>query len=167
MSVLPPTPAFVTGSSSTTNVVNWYWGEGRGTADPIKTSVVHWIMRSIMYAGPNLTPKSIQQGWNAIPVEGGAADNETFSMQSKGADFNVQWWDPETMSPAYRDRPAALGTMWYPEGAKRYTIGTWPTKPLEFFDKANAVQVVDPPPEMPVRCPGCPSETGAGGSSTG
>jgi hypothetical protein len=167
ISVLPPTPAFVTGSSSTTNVVNWYWGEGSGTADPIKTSVVHWIMKAIMYAGPNLTPHTIRQGWDAIPVEGGAADNEAFSMQSRGADFNVQWWDPETMTPAYRDRPAAAGTMWYLEGAERYTTGTWPTKPLQFFDQANAVQVVVAPEEVKVSCPGCPSETGTGGSSTG
>jgi hypothetical protein len=167
MTVLPPTPAFVTGSSSTNNVVKWYWGEAAGTADPIKTSVVHWIMRSIMYAGPKLTPKAIQQGWDAIPVEGGAADDEAFSMQSKGADFTVQWWDPDTPTPAFQDRPAAQGTMWYPDGAKRYTHGTWPTKPLRFFDSSSAVQTVDAPEEVKVPCPGCPSETGTGGSSTG
>ena len=168
ISLLPPTPAFTTGSSSTTNVVNWYFGQNKGTADALKTATVHWIMRAIMYAGPNLTPKTLQQGWDAIPVEGGAADDEVFSLQAGGGgDFTVQWWDPDSMTPAYRDRPAAQGTMWYPDGAKRYSVGTWPTKPIKFYDKSAAVQTVPALEEVLLPCPGCPSATGAGGSSTG
>jgi hypothetical protein len=141
-------------------------------------------MSGIMYAGPQLTPQTFQQGLFAVPGAGGAPSNSTTSVQHgygrtanlpydeylRGSqDYTVVWWDPDTpgvsLSPSL---PPSPGALWYLDGAKRYYAGHWPTKPLTFFDKSNAIS--QPPSGqalVAVPCHGCPSETGAGGSSTG
>jgi hypothetical protein len=83
-------------------------------------------------------------------------------------DFTVYWWDADTMGPSIGAFPAAMGAPTYLNNAKRYSAGTWPTKKLEFFsEEGTTLQLPADAPPTPVPCPGCPSETGAGGSSTG
>jgi hypothetical protein len=185
LSNLPPF-----GTSTATNIaslidpVQWYWGQGKGTSSSTIFTGLNWVMSGIMYAGPNLTPKTFQQGLFAVPGAGGAPSNSTTSVQHgygrtanlpydeylRGSqDYTVVWWDPNTLGVSLSAAlPPSPGTLWYLDGAKRYYAGHWPTKPLKFFDESNAIH--EPPPgnpPVPVPCKGCPSETGAGGSSTG
>ena len=106
-----PTPAPPAKSLSVqTNPLEWYWGAGVGTQ---VTSVVPrdlvWLMRGIHTAGPNLTPKTFQQGLFSIPATGGAASGYTDGQRwsgygqtpglpydeymDLGLDFAPVWWD--------------------------------------------------------------------------
>ena len=74
-----------------------------------------------------------------------------------------------TQSAPFTGLPVAAGTLWKVDGAKRYYASNWPTKPIKFFDKSNSIYEFPSaaPIAAPVPCTGCPSATGAGGSSTG
>jgi hypothetical protein len=182
---LPPTsPSLGTASNAAVlDPVQWYWGKGKGTSSITIFTGLAWVMGGIMYAGPNLTPKTFQQGLFAVPGAGGAPSNSTTSVQHGygrtanlpydeylrgNQDFTAVWWDPKTLGlSVIASAPPAPGTLWYLDGAKRYNAGHWPTKPLTFFDQSNATHEGSETQPVPVPCKGCPSETGAGGSSTG
>ena len=180
ISNLPPFSSALTGpGASVDDPVQWYWGKGKGTTSATAFEGLQWAMSGIMYAGPDLTPKTFQQGFFSVPGAGGAASNDPFSVQhgyGKTAglpydeylrgnqDFVAVWWDPNTVASSL-GLPPAPGTLWYLDGAQRYNAGHWPTKKLTFFDKANAIY--QPPADggeklVPVPCHGCPSETGQG-----
>lgn len=181
LSNLPPLSPTVTSSAgaSVDDPVQWYWGKGKGTTSATAFEGLQWVMSGIMYAGPNLTPKTFQQGLFSVPGAGGAASDDPFSVQhgyGKTAglpydeylrgnqDFVAVWWDPTTVASSF-GTPPAPGTLGYLDGGKRYNAGHWPTKALTFFNKDNAIY--QPPPTggqqlVPVPCHGCPSETGHG-----
>ena len=73
--VLPdPTPAPPQKSLTvSTNPLNWYWGETVGTSAAAVPGHLTWLLTGIQAAGPNLTPKTFQQGLFSIPASGGAA----------------------------------------------------------------------------------------------
>jgi hypothetical protein len=79
-------------------------------------------------------------------------------------DFDVVRWDPDTCGPPFTNLglPGGQGTLWYLDGGKRYYGGHWPTKPMHFFDKSNAIYQFTAPATGvgQVACHGCPSETG-------
>jgi hypothetical protein len=178
LSNLPPLggTSSATGANIT-DVVKWYWGEGRGTSSAATTNLVNWFMSGIMYAGPKLTPKTFQQGFFSVPAGGGAPDDDPSSVQHgygktaglpydeylRGSqDFTLVWWDPDAPGVAFGSLPPGKGNYWYLDGAKRYYAGHWPTKPLKFFDRSTSSNTVDFPDPQPVPCKGCPSETGQG-----
>jgi hypothetical protein len=182
---LPPTsPTLGTASNAAVlDPVQWYWGKGKGTSSPTIFTGLAWVMSGVMYAGPKLTPATFQQGLFAVPGAGGAPSNDPTSVQHGygrtanlpydeylrgNQDFTAVWWDPETLGlSVIATAPPAPGTLWYLDGAKRYNAGHWPTKPLEYFEESNAIHEGTEAQPVPVACKGCPSETGAGGSSTG
>jgi len=182
LSNLPPFSSATTTDTSTYDPVQWYWGKNKGTSSATIYTGLNWAMSGIMYAGPKLTPKTFQQGLFAVPGAGGAPSNSTTSVQHgygrtanlpydeylRGSqDYTTVWWDPHTLGPALGALPASPGTLWYVDGAKRYNAGHWPTKALTFFDQSTAIHEGANTTPVPVPCKGCPSETGAGGSSTG
>jgi hypothetical protein len=185
LSNLPPTsPTLGTASNAAVlDPVQWYWGKGKGTSSPTIFTGLAWVMSGVMYAGPKLTPQTFQQGLFAVPGAGGAPSNDPTSVQHGygrtanlpydeylrgNQDFTAAWWDPVTLGlSVIASAPPAPGTLWYPDDAKRYNATHWPTKPIKFFDEANAIHEGTEAQPVPVPCKGCPSETGQGGSSTG
>jgi hypothetical protein len=164
------------------NVIQWYWGTGKGTFGVSYTNAINWLMLGIMYAGPNLTAKTLQQGFFSIPAQGGSASTDpglaTQTTRSgygkvnglpypeylRGAkDFTATWWDPDTDGPPMLGFPGGKGTLWYVNDAQRYYAGKWPTKAMPLFDESKAIYQFDAlvTPEVPP-CTGCPSETGQG-----
>ena len=182
LSNLPPISSSLTGSSgaSVIDPVQWYWGAGKGTTSATIFTGLNWIMSGIMYAGPKLTPKTMQQGFFAVPGAGGAPSDDATSVQhgyGKTAglpydeylrgnqDFTLVWWDAVTPGTSLVSTTPAPGTNWYLDGAKRYYAGHYPTKPLKFFDPSTAIhEAPTAAAPVPVPCDGCPSETGEGGS---
>ena len=172
------------GSPATTtppNVIQWYWGPGKGTFGVSYTNAMNWLWLAIMQAGPNLTPKTLKQGVFAVPAQGGSASTDPelavrttrtgygrvnglpYEEYLRGnKDFTASWWDPETEGPPQLGFPAGTGALWYLNDAKRYYASKWPTKTLKLFDESTAISRLDTA-EIPVPpCTGCPSETGQG-----
>ena len=175
-------PGSPTAATSPPSVVQWYWGN-KGTFGINPGNSIGWLMSGVMYAGPKLTPQNFRQGWFAIPAGGGSANpdptlrnvgvrfgyghtnNLPYEEYMRGnKDFSVTWWDPDTVGPPTLGFPGGQGTGWYLDNAKRYYSGTWPTKPMTFFDKSNAVYQFTAPaaPVAVTPCTGCPSQTGQG-----
>jgi len=174
----PPVTAAV---NPALDAVQWYWGQGRGTSSTLHGNLVDKFMQAITYAGPKLTPKTIQQGLFSVPANGGSADDSVYTIRqgygrtdglpydeylAGNKDFTAAWWDPDTVGPPLTNLglPGGQGTLYYLNGAQRYYGSHWPTKPLKFFDKSQAIYKFDtaPPPPAAVTCTGCPSQTGQG-----
>jgi hypothetical protein len=169
--------------TTTPNVVQWYWGPGRGTYQITYSNAISWLMSGVMYAGPDLTPRTLKQGFFAIPAQGGSAASDP-AVANRGArsgygrtnglpyeeytrgnkDFAPTWWDPDTEGPPSLGFPGGMGALWYLDDATRYYSGTWPTRKLKFFDRSNSISRFDAPAEAAevLPCEGCPSETGVG-----
>jgi len=165
-----------------TDELNWYWGEGIGTeTSSLVPNRLEWLMNGIHAAGPELTPKTFQQGLFSIPARGGAASGETTSFftgfgRTPGLpydeyllltlDFSPVWWDPDTIAPGTGTGSEAKGAMWYLGGAKRYVAGTWPKKQFGWFETDGAVTDFDarqpPIPEYAGDCTTCPSHGAPG-----
>ena len=163
-------------------MIQWYWGPGKGTFGVSYTNAMNWLWLGIMQAGPNLTPKTLKQGFFSVPAQGGSASTDpelavrTTRAGTAGStgcpyeeylrgntDFTATWWDPETQGPPQLGFPAGKGALWYLNDAKRYYGVTWPTKALKLFDESSAISQLDPPRRYPLPpCTGCPSETGQG-----
>ena len=144
-----------------------------------------WLLTGIQAAGPNLTPKTFQQGLFSIPAPGGAAQGyPTGSLTgygktaglpydeylTSGLDFAPVWWDPDTSGPSQGTGSEGKGVEWYADGAKRYKAGTVPKKQFGWFDKATSVFKFDTRP-TPARstsatATGCPSQGGPGQAGT-
>ncbi len=169
-------------TSTPPNLIEWYWGEGKGTFGVSYTNAVNWLVLGIMYAGPNLTAKTLQQGFFSIPAQGGSASTDPglapqttrsgygkvnglpYQEYLRGAkDFTASWWDPDTDGPPMLGFPGGKGTLWYVNDAQRYYASNWPTKAMPLFDESKAIYQFEAviTPEVPP-CTGCPSETGQG-----
>ncbi len=163
------------------DAVQWYWGEGKGTSSVLHGNLVDKFTQAVMYAGPNLTPKTLQQGLFAAPAQGGSAEDSVYTIRqgygrtnglpydeylAGNKDFTLAWWDPDTEGPPLTNLglPGGPGALYYLNGGQRFYASHWPTKPLQFFDKSNSIIQFDAPPAppVPVPCTGCPSETGQG-----
>jgi hypothetical protein len=163
------------------DAVQWYWGKGKGTSSVLHGNLIDKFMRGVAYAGPKLTPRTLEQGLFSAPAYGGSASDDTYTIRQGfgrtdglpydeylpgNKDFTAAWWDPDTVGPPLTNLglPGGQGTLWYLNGAQRYYAGHWPTKPLKFFDKSKAIYQFDTQatPPVPVPCEGCPSETGQG-----
>ena len=176
-------PGSPTAPTTVPNVVQWYWGPGKGTYQITYTNTLAWLFPGIMYAGPNLTPQTLKQGFFAVPAAGGSASHDPalakpgrpFRVRPENGlpyveytrgnkDFTPTWWDPNTDGPPSLGFPGGKGALYYLDNAKRYYGGHWPSKPMKFFDKSNSIYQFDTPAEPPalIPCSGCPSETGQG-----
>ncbi len=168
-------PALAPGAS----VADWYWGPSQGTSAG-SAAFLNWLMLGIQTAGPNLTPKTFQQGLFSAPATGGAAVGSPISMMNgygktaglpydeyvtTGTDFAPIWWDTETTGPSQAVGLEGKGVAWFVGNAKRYLAGTYPTKPFTWFDKTDAlVSFATYPGALPVAappCTTCPATTGA------
>ena len=164
-----------------TDVVKWYWGDGRGTSSARYGQQIQWLLSGIQAAGPKLTPQTFKQGLFALPPDGGAATGRTdtsmtgFAKTPKlpwdeyamtGLDFAPYWWDPETEGPSNGLYIVGKGVGWYVDGGKRYVATTWPKKEFAWFDKSASIQAFDSRPGGPLPyagdCQGCPSTGGPG-----
>ena len=67
----PPPPPPQLPLSTLTDPSNWYWGVDAGTQAGAVSPDLIWLLNGIHAAGPNLTPKTLQQGLFAIPRFGG------------------------------------------------------------------------------------------------
>ena len=63
------------------DAVQWYWGTDRGTSSTLHGNLVDKFMRGITYAGPKLTPKTLQQGLFAAPAYGGSASDSVYTIR--------------------------------------------------------------------------------------
>jgi hypothetical protein len=162
--------------------LEWYWGTGVGTQVPnVVPRGINWLLRGVHAAGPNLTPKTFQQGLFSIPATGGAASGYPTSFfvgfgrtpglpydeyMDLGLDFAPIWWDAETSGIGNATGTPGKGVIRYLDGAKRYISGTWPKKQFEFFDGEGTV--IDfatrqtPTPEYVGDCTDCPAGGGPG-----
>ena len=159
---------------------NWYWGVGRGTQANSVGSQLLWLLGGIHTAGPNLTPKTFQQGLFALPATNGAASGYTTNSMTaygrtaglsydeymtQGLDYAPWWWDPDQFGPSSGNLGDGQGVGWYVDGAKRYKAGTWPEKQFAWFDEDGAVFKFDTrqvPVEYAGDCEGCPATGGPG-----
>jgi hypothetical protein len=165
--------------------LNWYWGKDVGTSSQGAVQGLPWVMRGIHAAGPNLTPKTFQQGLFALAPRYGAAFNYPIGAMmaygktaglsydeylGTGADFVPFWWDPELEGPGAGTGTQGKGNPLYINGAKRYRAGAVPTKPFTYFDEKGTVAYFDtrpiPTPALGLACTGCPSQGGAGTPGT-
>jgi hypothetical protein len=181
ISNLPPPVVSSTPANPALDAVQWYFGAGKGTSSTQHGNLVDKFTQLITYAGPNLTPKTMQQGMFSVPAYGGAAAKSQQTIQqgfgrtdglpydeylAGNKDFVAAWWDSKTPGPAIQNLglPAGQGTLYYVNGAQRYYGSHWPTKPMTFFDKATAIYKFDTPEATPaqVPCTGCPSTGGSG-----
>jgi hypothetical protein len=169
-----------------TNALNWYWGEHSGTEVPSNmTTRIPWLLDGIQAAGPELTPRTFQQGLFAVPATGGAASGTTTGALTGygrnaglpydeylqlGLDFAPVWWDAQTTGPSNGTGTVAKGVVRYVDGAKRYRAGTWPTKAIPWFQKPGSVVAFDtrqpPIPRYLGDCKGCPATGGPGQPGT-
>jgi hypothetical protein len=176
-----PDPA-VAALSGPNAPLNWYWGDGLGTtAQGSIPSRVGWVLNGIHAAGPNLTPKTFQQGLFSIPARGGAASGYTTNFLvgygrtpglpydeylQLGLDFAPMWWDSDTTGASNGTGTPGKGVARYIDGAKRYRSGTWPSKPFPWFEEeGTVVDFATTQPPLPVSagdCAGCPSQGGSG-----
>jgi hypothetical protein len=169
------------------NIVQWYWGPGKGTYQITYTNALSWLFNGILYAGPKLTPQTLKQGFFSVPATGGTASsdpalaNQTprsgygrtnglpYDEYTRGnKDFALSWYDKDTVGPPTLGFAGGKGTVMYLDNAKRYWAGHWPTKPKTFFDKSISISQFDAPAQPPplIPCTGCPSETGVGTPSS-
>jgi hypothetical protein len=168
-------------AATTPNVIQWYWGN-QGTFQGNYNASVLFAVNTVMYAGPNLTPQTMKQGWFSIPASGGSAETgeEAKVRTGRGGygrtsglpydeyvrgnkDFAVSWWDPDTQGPPVAGFPAGQGAPWFVNDGTRYYAGKWPTKPMPLFDKSKSFYQFDTPARVElVPCTGCPSQGGPG-----
>ena len=90
------------------------------------------LWTGIHMAGPNLTPKTFEQGMYAYPKTGGTPANPLVFMNRKFPtaikDFSEVWWDPNRVGPDERTDTGA-GMMVRADGGRRYDAGEWPQSP--------------------------------------
>lgn len=166
-----------------TTLPDWYWGPNRATTDPVSGGHITWLANAIQYAGPKLTPQNVRRGLFSVPGRYGAASDDPATIQvawgkaaglpylsyfTRGSDFAAIWYDATTTGESQVYPTRAQGVTWFVNDAKRYTAGTWPTKPLGFFEKKGSLFAFDDSP-VPVSpdapCEGCPSQGGSGSPS--
>ena len=164
--------------------LNWYWGTETGTVNArLTTPVAWWLLAGIQAAGPNLTPKTFQQGLFALPPRGGAGTSADSSLVAygkgpklpyneyalSGYDFAPYWWDTKTTGPSNGLGTVGKGVGWFVDGGKRYVATTWPKKQFAWFDKDQSIyHFTTPPTPRPGYvgdCKGCPSTGGSGDPS--
>ena len=178
---LPTDPETAT-KGTAGNTLDWFWGPKNYTSTARLGNGITWLLQGIHAAGPDLTPKTFQQGQFSVPARGGSASNSPFGAQlgygrttglpydeynRAPADYLLFWKAPDV------EAANATGTVekpssWFVNNAQRYRAGTYPTKKVAWFDKAKSVASFDtlpPPLKAPVRtaCDGCPS---SGATST-
>jgi hypothetical protein len=145
--------------------------------------LLNWLVGGIHAAGPRLTPGTFRQGFFSTPASGGAATGNPIapliaygrqtglpypSYMYGGTDFSPFWYDPDTTGAASTTGTVGKGVAWYPQQGKRYKADTVTTKPLGYFETADAIVSFDTrPPGAPLPlyagdCTSCPATTGAG-----
>jgi hypothetical protein len=164
----------------------WYWGAGVGTrvANVVPRGIL-WFLQGVHSAGPDLTPKTFQQGQFSIPATGGAASGYPTGglvgygktpglpydeYMTLGLDFSPMWWDAETTGRSNAIGVEGKGVVRYVDGAKRYRASTWPKKPFRWFEEDETVVFFEtrqtPTPLYVGDCRECPSGSGVGQAGT-
>jgi hypothetical protein len=157
-----PDPAGPSVTSTVDATWQWYWGTGVGTYT--NTRSFWWLMGGIHAAGPNLTPKTFQQGWFSVPASGGAASGYKFGTMYgygrnsglpynvyglAGLDFAPYFFDPTVTGPSIVvATPTGKGVAFFLDASKRYKAGTWPKKSFQFFDNDGAVTIFPTAPSL-------------------
>ena len=163
------------------DVFRWYWGTEQGNTWGISNGFTDFVYRGLHYAGANLTPETLEQGWFSVPATGGAAqDQPTFQTgfgdtvgmpypeyNSLGTDVSMAWYAPDVEGPSQAVGLVGKGQFMYLDGSQRYTFATMPDEEPTFFDESNSVSVlpieslfpegVEP---IPTACDDCPSSGG-------
>jgi hypothetical protein len=152
--------------------MEWYWGAGQGSVWSGAQAMVGALYSRLHLAGPALTKAKMAPGALPITKAGGAYSDSVLSTASGPPskdgvairDAALAWWDPETESTDQATQAKGPGSWMYLDQAKRYVPGTWPKKPVGFFDRSRATTVAEfeaPPASEPViptyPCTGCPS----------
>ena len=99
----PPRP-----TNPALDAVQWYWGKDKGTSSVLHGNLVDKFMRGVTYAGPKLTPQTLQQGLFAAPAYGGSASDDTYTIrQGFGRTDGLPY---DEYLPATRTSPPPGGT---------------------------------------------------------
>ncbi len=97
------------------------------------------LSSGIQMAGPNLTPKTFEQGLARTTFPNPITEthagfvgfqNNRHSMTTDGAEW---WWSTSANGP-FTDGTAHPGTVCYLNGRKRFELGSWPTGDAPFFN---------------------------------
>jgi hypothetical protein len=154
----------------------WFWGPMQGTQTARLGNGIGWLLAGIHAAGPDLTPKTFQQGQFSIPATGGSASNSPFgTLQGYGKTAGLPYLEynraPVDYVPMWVavnvEAPSPIGIVGkpsseFPNNAQRYKAGTWPTTKIPWYSLSKSVASFDTLPAnlpAPVRtkCDGCPS----------
>lgn len=183
----PPYAQAAAGAATGQNVIDWYWGTDKATVWSGAFPIVYWLNQGIMLAGPELTPETFRDGQFAQPGQGGAFEDMVTTVGLKVGDlglgypsyslvgpkdFALVWWDPKAVGRGNVIGNNQTGNYVYVDGAKRYTLKTFPKQAPKFFTRqpGDVVHFDTPPPkDMPrtYPCDGCPSagRSGSGGAA--
>jgi hypothetical protein len=155
-------------SATAAPVTDWYWGPNKGTSVSYTLNGARWLAYGLQYAGPKLSPKTFQQGFFATPARFPSAYGKTAGQPydeyfTLGTAASAVWYDPVTVGSSQARESIAAGVTWYVNNSDGYSAGEFPKKTFNFFDKTNAVFVLDTPhiPQgPPAPCDQCPSQGG-------
>ncbi len=174
---LAPEPGSTTNPLAALTPLDWYWGPKNYTSTARLGNGITWLLQGIHAAGPDLTPKTFQQGQFSIPASGGGTTPIGFLIgygRTTGlpydeynrapADYLLMWMaDVEAYNATGTlDKPSSFfvnGKDGYPV---RYRAGTYPTKKVAWFDKSKSKAYLTelwPGAVLPkaTTCDACPS----------
>ena len=148
-------PPIVGGTlNQNTAYYDWYWGPDQGTYCGACLSYWSTFARGVMFAGPNLSAKTFQQGMFSIPATGGAATGNTQNYLSAwgpnaglpydeyaglGYDFYMYWYDPTNVGVSNIRATSGTGRYAYLNSAQRFASGIWEKGDPKFFDKSASI----------------------------
>ncbi len=171
ISLIPPYFDLPDDVTRITDSYIWYWGDTTGTTSGAVPGGLNWLLSGIHNAGPNLTPKTLQQGLFAVPATPNPTNSPLVTLSGYGhttglpyeayspgpADFTAMWMDPYTKGFSAGSATEINHVSWYPNGAVRYPIGKWP-KNIVWFDKSISIhEITKLPPGavLPIAAAAC------------
>ena len=162
------------------NPLDWFWGKNQGSDVPGATVAIwQWLLPGIHMAGPNLTPKTFEQGLFSLPPNtpsplapryafGNAAGLGYPTHGVTAMDYGAVWLanlEGRTIAGTINPSP------WFVNDGRKYAANEWPKAVLPWFDKSRSLSAFDTypanaPAQVRVPCTGCPS-TGAASPTPG
>jgi hypothetical protein len=143
----------------------WYYGEEPPTnSQAVIFPGPHRLLLGIHLAGPNLTPRTFEQGLFRFPPgeQGLTYAHDSWGTKTWGRsdhnsadDVTAVWWDPDAEGVSETGQ-TAKGMLTYVAGGKRYLPGQWPTEPLPFFEREGAVAIYEDRPDKAPDYPAWP-----------
>lgn len=99
------------------------------------------IFTGVQVAGPRLTPRSLDQGFHAIPPVPSSNPSIPACYYDPGdyscvKDVVAEWWDPTRATSSEGGQP---GCYRMPERGRRFLLGTWPKENVDDRKKPDDI----------------------------